>query len=157
MSEVWKDIPVYDGIYEASTLGRIRSKVTGRLAHTFKSEKGYIVAKIFLNGQCKNEKIHRLVAMTFLPNPNNLPQVNHKDYNRANNNVDNLEWCTCEQNIQHSLINLPAKRVQCYGKVFASIGQCCRHFGVPETTMRNWLNGKRKMPDYYKQGDLKLC
>lgn len=157
MKEVWKDIPIYAGIYEISTFGRVRSKVTNRIATPFKNERGYTIVKIYLNGMVKNERVHRLVAMTFIPNPNNYPQVNHKDYNRTNNRVDNLEWCTGEQNIQHSIEHLHGKRVQCYDQVFSSIGQCCRHFNVPYTTMRNWLNGKRKMPTFYKEGELKYC
>ena len=157
MKEVWRDIPMYTGIYEVSTLGRVRSKVTNEFAKPFKNDRGYMIVKIYLNGQMKNERVHRLVALTFIPNPNNYPQVNHIDYNKTNNQVDNLEWCTGEQNVQHSITNIPSKPVICYGKIFRSVNQCCRHFNVPETTMRNWLNGKRKMPKFYLDGGLKYA
>lgn len=157
MKEVWKDIPLYKGIYEVSNMGKVRSKVTNKLATTFKNDRGYIIAKIYLNGRIKNERVHRLVAMTFIPNPNNYPQVNHLDYDRTNNRVENLEWCTGEQNIKHSLPHFHGRKVSCYGQVFLSVGQCCRHYNVPDTTMRNWLNGTRKMPDFYKNGNLKYC
>jgi len=157
MKEVWKDIPMYAGIYEVSTLGRVRSKVTNEIAKPFKNERGYMIVKIYLNGMMKNERVHRLVALTFIPNPDHLPQVNHKDYNRTNNQVTNLEWCTAEQNILYSMDNLHGKRVQCYDKVFPSVGQCCKYYNVPRTTMQNWLNGSRNMPTFYKQGNLKFC
>ena len=154
MKEVWMDIPMYTGIYEVSTLGRVRSKITNEFAKPFKNEKGYLIVKIYLNGQMKNERVHRLVALTFIPNPNNYPQVNHIDYDRTNNRIDNLEWCTDEQNVQHSMCHLNGKSVYCNGKTFQSIGECCRYFNVPYTTMRNWLNGKRKMPKFYRDGGL---
>ena len=98
MKEVWMDIPMYTGIYEVSTLGRVRSKITNEFAKPFKNEKGYLIVKIYLNGQMKNERVHRLVALTFIPNPNNYPQVNHIDYDRTNNRIDNLEWVSIEEN-----------------------------------------------------------
>ena len=154
MVEVWKDIPMYTGIYEVSTLGRVRSKVTNEFAKPFRNDKGYMIVKIYLNGQVKNERVHRLVALTFISNPHNYPQVNHIDYDRTNNRVDNLEWCTGEQNIRHSIDHFNCKSVYCNGKTFRSIGECCRHFNVPDTTMRSWLSGKRKMPKFYRDGGL---
>ena len=154
MEEVWMDIPMYTGIYEVSTLGRVRSKVTNLFAKPFKNEKGYMIVKIYLNGQVKNERVHRLVALTFIPNPHNYSQVNHIDYNRTNNRVDNLEWCTGQQNVQHSIEHFAGKPVYYNDKIFHSIAQCSRYFNVSETTVRNWLTGKRKMPKHCKDGGL---
>lgn len=154
--EVWKDIPQYCGIYEASNLGRIRSKVTGRLAHSFKNEKGYLITKIYLNGQCKNERTHRLVALTFLPNPNNYPQVNHRDENKTNNRVDNLEWCTAEYNVNYSWKERnyttlkTSVSVMIDGITFPSISKCAKYLNLPFSTINNYLTGKTKMPQNLK-------
>lgn len=154
MKEVWKDIPMYAGIYEVSNLGRVRSKVTGLITTGHPNHKGYLRAYIYLNGMVKKEFVHRLVAMAFLPNPNHYPQVNHVDYNRTNNRVDNLEWCTGEQNVRHSIDHLNGKAVYCDGKIFRSVRECCRQYNVPDTTMRSWLNGQRKMPKCYQDRGL---
>ena len=67
-----------------------------------KLTKGYLGVRIYKNLKGKTFKIHRLVAQAFIPNPNNLLQVNHIDGDKENNRVDNLEWCTCEENMKHS-------------------------------------------------------
>ena len=98
--EQWKQI-VVDGVayhYEISNCGRVRNSNTGREVKPHNNGRGYL--KVTLKRKCL--LIHRLVAIMFIPNPNNLPQVNHKDKNRLNNNVDNLEWCTAEYNLQYS-------------------------------------------------------
>ena len=109
MKEIWKDIPDYNG-YQISNLGNIKNDYiwTGSMyiykPHTLKphiDRKGY--ATIHLKN--KTYKIHRLVALIFIPNPDNLPQVNHIDGNKQNNKVENLEWCSCKQNITHAIIN----------------------------------------------------
>lgn len=97
MKEIWKDIPGYEGIYLASNLGRIRSK-NGVLKPS-KHRDGYLHVVFCVKGVRKTFLVHRLVALTFIPNPDNLPQINHKDENKTNNYIDNLEWCTMEYNI----------------------------------------------------------
>lgn len=156
MNEVWKDIPMYAGIYEVSTLGRVRSKITGRLATCRKNEKGYVIARIYLNGLCKNERVHRLVAITFLPNPNGYPQVNHIDEDKTNNCVDNLEWCTAEYNVNYGLHNYHTSvtlgtPVTIDGIYFPSISKCAKYLGLPVSTINNYLTGKNKMPPEFKQ------
>ena len=102
--EQWKPIEGTDGKYEVSNLGRVRTngKRPGMLKLT-KQKSGYRYAMIQLsNGKQKNCRVHRLVAEHFLPNPDNMKEVNHKDGNKDNNRADNLEWCTRSHNVKHS-------------------------------------------------------
>lgn len=89
--ELWKWIPGYEGLYMVSTHGRVKRNGKIRKQSTYKS--GYMYVGLHKNGKGKNWKIHRLVALAFIPNPDNLPEVNHKDENKTNNHVSNLEWC----------------------------------------------------------------
>lgn len=98
-NETWKDIPGFGGKYEVSTFGRVKSK-RGILKPLLK--KKYFSVCLSMNGSHRYYKIHRLVAMTFIPNEKNLPVVNHKDENRLNNCVENLEWCTVKYNTTYS-------------------------------------------------------
>ena len=115
MTEIWKDIQGYEGFYQISNLGNVKSlervidKGNGILQHRKErimnkreSVDGYYVAKLNVNKKSKSIAIHILVARHFIDNPNNYPEVNHKDCNRRNNQVDNLEWCTHQQNVEHS-------------------------------------------------------
>lgn len=78
--------------------GKYRQEIKQRL-----NKDGYKCITVGVNGNRKTERVHRLVAKAFIPNPDNLPEVNHKDFNRANNCVSNLEWCTHNQNIQYTI------------------------------------------------------
>lgn len=91
-TEVWKSHPEIDGI-EVSSLGRVRS-VKGHYYKISHNNSGYLQVEFRVNGKRIHKYVHRIVVETFIPNPDNLPQVNHKDNDRTNNNVDNLEWCT---------------------------------------------------------------
>ena len=107
MEEVWKDVPGYEGLYKVSNTGKVMSLQTvglfgknnnGRLM-TLRTDKfGYKFVFMSKDGKKKRGSVHRLVALAFIPNPDNLPQVNHKDEVRDNNNADNLEWCTVTYN-----------------------------------------------------------
>ena len=104
--EVWKEIEGYEGRYEVSNLGRIKSyaqdRNNGKIKIGNPTFKGYRSIALFDRNGCKTYyPVHRLVATAFLENPNNLPQVNHKDENKANNCVDNLEWCTNDYNAHY--------------------------------------------------------
>ena len=114
MKEVWKDIPDLLN-YQASNLGRIRSvehyiksnfknckqiKRKGRVLKQYKEN--YCSITINENGKIKKKLVHRLVASAFIPNPQNKPCINHKDGNKYNNNIDNLEWCTIQENTKHA-------------------------------------------------------
>ena len=123
MEEVWRQVQGYEGIYEVSNYGRVKSLSRDvkscygcighrkeRLKMTQKDNSGYLVVQLYKNSRLKTKKIHRLVATAFIPNPNNYPCINHKDENKANNFVfikpdgtvdlekSNLEWCTYKYN-----------------------------------------------------------
>lgn len=111
--EEWRDIKVYEGLYQVSNYGRVKSLERYEKCGNFIRVRKEKILKQKLNlygylevGLCKNAitkyfKVHRLVAESFISNPNNYPQVNHKDENKENNCVDNLEWCDCSYNINY--------------------------------------------------------
>lgn len=107
MKEIWKDIKNYENFYQVSNLGRIKRleritcdgrKIKELIKKPTLSNNHYLMVWLQLNNNTKAYLVHRLVAETFIPNPNSLPQVNHKDENKLNNCVDNLEWCTNKYN-----------------------------------------------------------
>ena len=108
MEEIWKDIKGYEGLYQVSNFGRVRSLGhdkwhKGRIIKPhYDGRKHYLFVQIYKNKNSKKINVHRLVAETFIPNPKNLPQVNHKDENKINNCVWNLEWCTNKYNINYN-------------------------------------------------------
>lgn len=115
MNEIWKDIPGYENIYQASNLGNIRThidKVTYTEKRGFRKWEQRILKQkrtkdkchrvcLWKDGKEKTLLVHRLVAMAFIPNPDNLATINHKDGNRDNNIVSNLEWMSLADNIRH--------------------------------------------------------
>lgn len=112
--EIWKDIDGYEGLYQISSYGRVRSVErevvykNGR-KHFYKSQIikphitawGYLQVGLHCEDNFKNGRIHRLVAEAFIPNPDNLPQVNHKNEDKTDNRVENLEWCTAKYNTNY--------------------------------------------------------
>jgi hypothetical protein len=101
--EIWKDCKGYEGKYQVSSMGRVWSIKRQSVLKGSADKDGYIRVQLTAkNGKTKTEKVHRLVAIAFLDNPDNLPQVNHKDENKQNNCITNLEWCDCSYNIIYS-------------------------------------------------------
>ena len=110
MNEVWKNIDGYEGKYQISNLGRVKSlqrwsgtKYYNReqiLNNYVNKKNGYVYVYLTKNNKSKNIRLHKIVADAFIPNPNNLPQINHKDGNKQNNCFENLEWCSCSYNIK---------------------------------------------------------
>lgn len=88
-----------------SSYGRVKNTITNFYLKPFSNNKGYLLVHLTINGKRSNQLIHRLVAKAFIPNPDNLPQVNHIDGNKSNNRVNNLEWCTDSYNQNHAIVN----------------------------------------------------
>lgn len=115
MQEIWKDIKGYEGLYQISNLGNVKSlnyrntRVKKNLTPKINKD-GYLWVELRKNTIPKPLLVHRLVGMEFIPNPNNYPEINHKDENKANNNVENLEWCTRTYNVLYSLDKHPKRR-----------------------------------------------
>jgi hypothetical protein len=157
--EIWKTINGTNGKYSVSNLGNVcrnehYTRVTTnnttafykeRLLKGYKNKEGYIVYNLQLsNGNVMVKKGHRLVAEAFIPNPDNLPCVNHKDENRSNNRVDNLEWCTVDYNNKYGTRNEKLKKVSGIRvaqytldgkliKIWNSISEASRSFGCKTT------------------------
>lgn len=126
MKEIWKDIPEYEGLYQVSNLGNVLSLNYANRGYAKQlvpksNNSGRLWVELFKDGKRKAMLIHRLVAMAFIPNPNNYPQINHMDENPKNNNAENLEWCTAKYNVQYFLERHPdvfatRKSTEKYGK-----------------------------------------
>lgn len=112
MEEIWKDIKGYENLYQVSNLGRVRSLWFGkiRLLKECVNGNGYNHVILTKDGKSKVCLIHRLVAFAFIPNHNNLKEVNHKDEDKSNNCVDNLEWCTHLYNMNYGCRNEKASK-----------------------------------------------
>lgn len=122
-NEEWRDIKGYEGIYQVSNLGNVRKSAyqyvdSNGVTFCRKPQNivlvshgnGYLYVSFTVHNKRKNHYVHRLVAEAFLPNPDNLPQVNHKDYDRSNNCVSNLEWVSVSENIKYSQVNQPRRK-----------------------------------------------
>ena len=113
--EIWKDVKGYEGFYQVSNLGRVKSlerdiyfpngtiirHMEEKILVPALNNNGYSYVNLCKNGKTKKEYVHRLVAMAFIENPENKPMVNHKDEVKTNNVVDNLEWCSAQENINY--------------------------------------------------------
>jgi hypothetical protein len=123
MEEIWKPIEGFEGYYEVSSLGNVKSvdriipSVDGRnynrkerIKVLSKSQFGYLKVNLYKYGELYGKSVHRLVAEAFIPNPKDKPEVNHKNGIKTDNKVDNLEWCTSKENINHA-INLGLSKI----------------------------------------------
>lgn len=98
LDEVFKDCKYYEGLYEVSNYGRVRNKKTKIFLTQHDNGKGYLFVQLWRNNKGKREYVHRLVALAFISNPDKKPTVNHKDEDKQNNYVENLEWMTYKEN-----------------------------------------------------------
>lgn len=133
----WEHAKGYEGYYSVSPNGEVYSVRKNKLLSPFVSRSGYSQVELNLNGVAKKHSIHRLVAEAYIPNPNCLPCVNHKDGNKLNNNVSNLEWCTYGENMEH-----------------ASRTGLLKTVGVNQASSKLNEEAVRYIRSVYKKGDL---
>lgn len=155
MIEEWKDIKGYEGLYQVSNLGRVKSLKRGSIRFGTLTHENYLRLKLYKDGTYKNKNVHRLVAETFIPNPENKPTVNHIDEDKTNNMVSNLEWATIKENLNHGTRNIRAsiskqKKIKAINiangeyNVYNSLGECIKQLGISQTQFYRYNNGKRK-------------
>lgn len=167
MKEIWKDIIGYEGEYQISNMGRVKSLIgrRERILKPRKNKRGYLRVSLH---QRNDKMIHRLVAIAFLPNPEGLKEVNHKDENPSNNCVDNLEWCTHQYNVLYGTCQQRARQKQsetfpqinradiskpvvCLetGTVYPSINEAERTLKLPHILISKVCRGIRKSTGGY--------
>lgn len=176
LDELWKDIVGYEGLYKISNTGRVIgcAKQSGwyfreeKELQVHDNGKKYLYVDLYNNEHKRRKQyIHRLVAEAFIPNPDNLPEINHKDENRHNNFYDNLEWCTRKYNINYGTRNLKhsvarkgkytgkdswnSKKVICLttGDIFDSVKEASEFYNIPN--VRSFISRycKGTIPDHY--------
>lgn len=172
-TEIWMDVVGYEGFYEVSNLGRVKSlprtrksskggiaSVKGKILKYKIDRYGYLVYGLSKDGRGKSHTCHRIVAKTFIPNPENLPQVNHIDGNKVNNKVENLEWCTNIYNHMEALKlglrggkpykkRVDARNVLMYKdgvhiRTFESLAQAARELNFKKGRISNCLRKSSK-------------
>ena len=151
-NEKWRPVVGYEGLYEVSDCGRVKSLRRGIIMKLQKNQDGYPTVGLSRDGKFQVKTVHRLVALAFLDNPNNYPEVNHIDEVKQNNCVKNLEWCTHKHNLTCGTVlqrneesNL-RRRFVCVetGKVYKSQRRCAEEFGVCRVQITQVLSGRRK-------------
>ena len=160
MKETWKDIKGYEGLYQISNLGRVKSlKRNGtikqdRILKQYIDKYGYCYVGL-RNKNIKKFKIHRLVAESFIQNRCNLAQINHKDENKKNNKVENLEWCSAKYNINYGTrTRRTFKKVMCIDenlkvKTYESIKKASTELGIDSSSISKCCKGKQKRAGGY--------
>lgn len=158
MIEEWREIKDFEGLYQVSNFGRVRS--LGNKTHSgihfmknYTNSLGYVVVTLSKNGKSKPYRLHRLVAEAFLPNPENLYQVNHIDENKENNRVDNLEWCTQEYNNNYGTRNERSAKANTNGKKSKPVLQ----FTKSGEFIREWPSVGECERNGYNQGAVSSC
>ena len=123
--EIWRDIEGYEGLYKVSNFGRVKSLKYGkeRILKPVKNGCGYIFVNLCKNREMNHYFVHRLVAKSFISNPQNLPEVNHLDENKENNRVENLEWCDHKYNINFGTHNKRSGEKRTNGKLSKTVLQ----------------------------------
>ncbi|WP_099045145.1 NUMOD4 domain-containing protein [Leuconostoc citreum] len=168
--EQWKDIEEYEGLYQVSNYGEVRSldrqqthiingkertmNLKGKVLSKINTADGYHYVALSKEGNLVPHRISRLVAQAFIPNPDNLPQVNHMDEDRKNNHVGNLEWCTAKYNNNYG--NRKAKIINSLSvmlkvtfkdgsyEVYSSRAEASEKLGISKGSISRWANGHTK-------------
>ena len=168
--EEWKDIKDYEGLYQVSNLGRILSlnyhrEGKAKLKNPVEDKDGYFTVQLSKNGERKTCKVHRLVAETFLDNPENLPEVNHKDEDKTNNFVflnedgsinkekSNLEWKWHKDNINHGTHNERSAKTRTNGKLSKRVLQ----LSLDGELIREWESTQECGRNGFCQGAVSEC
>ena len=156
MKEEWRDIEGFEGKYMASNTGKVKSlnyNKTGKekIMKPQDNGDGYLFVQLCKDGKVKTCRINRLVAQAFLPNPNNLPEVNHKDENPKNNNVENLEWCSRQYNVDYSLSKAVIGIDKVSGLIleFPSVREAERQTDIASSNICACLKGRLKSTGGY--------
>jgi hypothetical protein len=165
MVEIWRDIKDYEGLYQVSNLGRVRSVdhyvnyknikkrlILGKILNLNKDNRGYYVVTLSKDNVRKNYSVHRLVAEAFIPNPDNLPTVDHIDRNRLNNNVENLRWAdyklqqyNCDREAQAKALSKPVLQYtldMVFVAEYPSAAEAARQTGISHTNIIGCCNSK---------------
>ena len=163
--EIWKDIEGFEGLYQVSNMGRVKSlnyRRTGKegILKPLNDGRCYQQVKLWKDGKKKWYKIHRLVAQAFLDNSENLPEVNHLDQDKTNNKVENLEWCTSKQNCNYGTRNERMAEKHCKPVIaihkvsglileFTSAREAERMTGIYHSSITRCCQGKQKTAKGY--------
>ena len=181
MNEIWKDIPEYEGIYQINNFGIVKRierkskyrknvKIKEKIIKEYIGTWGYKMVSLYKNNHQKTEFVHRLIAKTFIQNPNNYPVINHKDGNKLNNNINNLEWCTVSHNNKEAYrIGIKKPRVNAKKilqltkdnkiiKEWNSASEVQKKLGYSQGNICEVCNGRRNSANgyvwKYKEGEL---
>lgn len=155
--EVWKDIKGYEGRYQVSNYGRVWSIISQRYLKFRYDKDGYLLVTLYAkNGKAITEKVHRLVALTFISNPFGFPQVNHKDEDKTNNFISNLEWVSPKYNVNYGTRNDRAskammKPVYCVElkKFYKSQTEAAQELNLKQANISAVCRGKAKTTGGY--------
>ena len=155
MEEIWKDKKDYEEHYQVSNCGRVKSIKFGkeRILKPVPNSFGYLFVNLCKDGKVKAFTVHRLVAEAFLDNPNNLSQVNHKDENKLNNSVENLEWCDAKYNVNYGTAIERRSKTRTNGIFSKKVYQ----YTLDGEFGREWPSTKECGRNGYNQGHVAAC
>ncbi len=171
-NETWRDIQGYEGLYQVSDTGRVRSvdrseqfKRNGKISHRIRhgrflgqtaDKHGYLRVHLAKDGKCKRFFVHRLVATAYISKPDDKPQVNHMNGNRTDNRVCNLEWVSAQENVCHAFRVIGRKPsrhrpVICLetGGVYGSVTEAAKTFGIDKSHLVACCRGRRNQAGNY--------
>ena len=149
MEEVWRNI----NNYEVSTTGRVRNPRTGKILKPVKNEYGYFRVGLWKDGIVKRHLVHRLVAMAFIPNPQGLPIVNHKNEVKTDNRVENLEWCDDKYSINYGTRNEKVSKSMTNGKRSKTVYQ----YTVDGQLVKVWPSTNECGRNGFDQANVSAC
>lgn len=150
MQEVWKDIKGYEGLYQISNTGKVKGLKRNKVLKPILQRSGYY----YVDLQRKRRLVHRLVAEAFIDNPDNLPEVNHKDEDKVNNSVENLEWCDSKYNANYGTRNKRrGKPIQCIetGVIYWGAREMERQLGIKHNSIAFAIRNGTRAGGYHWQ------